>query len=120
MKLDLKTFKEMDRHLPQALQPTPSGVRLDVSLYFREDEEGQKASIVLRDADGEALVDLFMDSPQGLALSMARLNYEGFLSRAVSARRRSLSEVARPPNCLVLRCLTSNEGSRSLNLETPR
>lgn len=78
MKLDLKTFKEMDRHLPNALQPTPAGARLDVSLYFREDAEGQKASIVLKDKDGRELVDLFMDSPQGLALSMARLHYEGF------------------------------------------
>jgi hypothetical protein len=83
----LKTFQEMDTHLPVALQPTPAGARLDLSLYFREDEEGQKASIVLRDADGKELVDLFMDSPQGLALSMARLHYEGFrLARRLRKR----------------------------------
>lgn len=85
MKLDIEAFQETDRHLPQ---PTPAGARLDLSLYFREDAEGQKASIVLGDAGGKEIVDLFMDRRKGSPLSMGRLHYEGFrLARGLRKQR---------------------------------
>jgi hypothetical protein len=76
----------MDTQLRNALQPTPAGARLDLSLYFREDQEGQKASMVLRNADGEELCDLFMDSPQGLNLPLSACNTWAFAALDISER----------------------------------
>jgi hypothetical protein len=42
----------LDEILPLAMQPTPSGARLDLRLYFREGPEGRWLGIEVFDADG--------------------------------------------------------------------
>jgi hypothetical protein len=89
-KYDYKVFQQMDEALEGALQPTPTGARVDLRLYFREDEKGQKASVVLLGGSGKPVTDdLFMDSPQGLNFWLSRLQYECF-KRARRLRQRPL------------------------------
>lgn len=62
---DPMVVRELDKILPQAMRPTPSGARLDLRLYFTEDKDGQWLSVVVTDADdhqiGRALP---IDSPE--------------------------------------------------------
>lgn len=48
---DPMVVRELDKILPQAMRPTPSGARLDLRLYFTEDKDGRWLSVVVTDAD---------------------------------------------------------------------
>ena len=43
----------LDEILPLAMQPTPSGARLDLRLYFREGPDGRWLGVTVTDADGK-------------------------------------------------------------------
>lgn len=48
---DPMVVRELDKILPLAMKPTPSGARLDLRLYFHEDKEGRWLSVTVTDAD---------------------------------------------------------------------
>ncbi|HEX9518021.1 MAG TPA: hypothetical protein VF940_17805, partial [Streptosporangiaceae bacterium] len=43
--------RELDKILPLAMRPTPSGARLDLRLYFSENKGRQWLSVAVTDAD---------------------------------------------------------------------
>ena len=49
---DPSVVRWLDEILPLAMQPTPSGARLDLRLYFREGPKGLWLGIGVFDADG--------------------------------------------------------------------
>lgn len=68
-----KVVRPLDELLPEALEGTPSGVRLDCRIYFREDsgDAHLRSEVVLQDPDtGKGVHDssrsLPLDSPQAV------------------------------------------------------
>jgi hypothetical protein len=50
---DYMVVRELDEILPLAMQPTRSGARLDLRLYFRESPKGQWLGVDVMGADGK-------------------------------------------------------------------
>lgn len=62
---DPMVVRELDKILPLAMRPTPSGARLDLRLYFTEDKDGQWLSVAVTDADDHQIgPPLPIDSPE--------------------------------------------------------
>jgi hypothetical protein len=62
---DPMVVRELDKILPLAMRPTPSGARLDLRLYFSENKEGQWLSVAVTDADDNQIgPSLPIDSPE--------------------------------------------------------
>ncbi len=62
---DPMVVRELDKILPLAMRPTPSGARLDLRLYFTEDKDGQWLSVVVTDSDDHQIgPPLPIDSPE--------------------------------------------------------
>ena len=56
----------LDEILPRAMQPTESGARLDLRLYFREGPEGRWLGVTVIDADGTVERDLPIKRPEDI------------------------------------------------------
>jgi len=62
---DPMVVRELDKILPLAMRPTPSGARLDLRLYFTENKKGRWLSVEVHDADGKLIgPPLPIDSPE--------------------------------------------------------
>jgi hypothetical protein len=62
-----KVVRELDKILPRAMRPTPSGARLDLRLYFTEDKDGQWLSVTVTDADDKQVgPSLPIDRPESI------------------------------------------------------
>jgi hypothetical protein len=53
MTTEASVVRWLDEILPLAMQPTPSGARLDPRLYFREGPDGRWLGVTVTDADGK-------------------------------------------------------------------
>jgi len=64
---EVSVVRWLDEILPLAMQPTPSGARLDLRLYFREKKEGLWLGIGVFDADGRQVgKELPIDKPESI------------------------------------------------------
>lgn len=64
---DYMVVRELNKILPKAMRPTPSGARLDLRLYFREDKDGRWLSVTVTDAEDHQIgPDLPIERPEDI------------------------------------------------------
>jgi hypothetical protein len=83
---DPMVVRELDTILPLAMQPTPSGARLDLRLYFRESPKGQWLGVDVIGADGRQVgPPLPIDSPENIGPYFAALAAKAY--KVAAAKR---------------------------------
>jgi len=89
--------RELDKILPEAMRPTPSGARLDLRLYFHEDKEGRWLSVEVTDTHTHRQVgkSLPIDSQEHAGEYFATLVAKAY--EVAAAKRTSRSSASRCP-----------------------